>query len=309
MSKFNAIYLLFLTLILAGSISTALADRNPAGPEDSSASLQKYRGWRLIAEQLLRDGIKQEEVNLVFENPELPAFGFIPFKLKPVESFRIYDGMTATKRVDKAEQALKDYKMIFLDAERKLGVTKYVIAAIISVETNWGSVLGDQSVLYRLCRIASTADEYNIRLNFRKHHLENPSVTFKQTEDRARYLFNTFYPQIRALFQIYQNNPAEMLKLKGSVAGAFGLPQFLPQSYLDYAQDGNHDKKIDLFMPEDAIISVANFLKSNGWKRLLPSQEKLKVLWNYNRSEAYGLAIIKVALSLQNRELGLNYAK
>ena len=52
----------------------------------------------------------------------------------------------------------------------------------------------------------------------------------------------------------------------GSYAGAIGLPQFMPGSIRRFAVDGNNDGKIDLRnSPEDAIASVANFLKAHGW--------------------------------------------
>ena len=52
----------------------------------------------------------------------------------------------------------------------------------------------------------------------------------------------------------------------GSYAGAIGLPQFMPGSIRRFAVDGNNDGRIDLRnSPEDAIASVANFLKAHGW--------------------------------------------
>jgi membrane-bound lytic murein transglycosylase B len=56
------------------------------------------------------------------------------------------------------------------------------------------------------------------------------------------------------------------LNQTGSYAGAIGLPQFMPGSIRRFAVDGNKDGKIDLRnSPEDAIASVANFLKVHGW--------------------------------------------
>jgi membrane-bound lytic murein transglycosylase B len=48
--------------------------------------------------------------------------------------------------------------------------------------------------------------------------------------------------------------------INGSWAGAFGIPQFLPSSFLKFAVDGNGDGVIDLFDMEDAIYSVGNYL-------------------------------------------------
>lgn len=55
------------------------------------------------------------------------------------------------------------------------------------------------------------------------------------------------------------------LNLKGSFAGAMGYGQFMPSSYKQYAVDFNGDGHINLWDPEDAIGSVANYFKAHGW--------------------------------------------
>ena len=56
--------------------------------------------------------------------------------------------------------------------------------------------------------------------------------------------------------------------MKSSYAGALGIPQFMPSSYLNYAQDYDNDNLTDLIdSPADAIGSVGNYLKEYGWKR------------------------------------------
>ena len=58
-----------------------------------------------------------------------------------------------------------------------------------------------------------------------------------------------------------------MLEIKGSYAGAIGIPQFMPSSYRRYAIDFDGDGKVDLSgSAADAIGSVANYLKSFGWE-------------------------------------------
>jgi membrane-bound lytic murein transglycosylase B len=55
--------------------------------------------------------------------------------------------------------------------------------------------------------------------------------------------------------------------LRGSWAGAIGIPQFMPGSYMKFAVDFDGDGQVDLSgTPADAIGSVANFLKQHGWK-------------------------------------------
>ena len=53
----------------------------------------------------------------------------------------------------------------------------------------------------------------------------------------------------------------------GSYTGAIGIPQFLPSSIVQYAVDYDGNRQIDLrTSPADAIGSVANYLKQNGWE-------------------------------------------
>ena len=53
----------------------------------------------------------------------------------------------------------------------------------------------------------------------------------------------------------------------GSYAGAIGLGQFMPSNYEAYGVDFNEDGRITLQRPADAIASIANYLKQNGWRR------------------------------------------
>ena len=57
-----------------------------------------------------------------------------------------------------------------------------------------------------------------------------------------------------------------MLDIRGSYAGAMGIPQFMPSSYRKYAVDFNGNHKTNLMdEPADAIGSVANYLQGYGW--------------------------------------------
>ena len=92
-------------------------------------------------------------------------------------------------------------------------------------------------ILYRLARLAMANDPDNLRRNLNRWSAGDPDVE-QRLRARARYLEDTFYPEVRATFEIARREGIDPLGLKGSGAGEFGFPQFLPTSYLQYAVDG-----------------------------------------------------------------------
>lgn len=119
------------------------------------------------------------------------------------------------------------------------GVPEEVIVAIIGVETEYGRNMGKFGVMQAL---ATLAFRYPPRADFFRDELE-------------QYLL------------LARENGFEPLALKGSYAGALGIPQFMPSSLRRYAVDFDGDGRIDLAHSRaDAIGSVASFLAQHGWE-------------------------------------------
>ena len=112
-------------------------------------------------------------------------------------------------------------------------------------------------------------------------------------EARAKYKTNWAIEQLQALEKLNKISPLPVNEIKGSWAGAFGMSQFLPSSYISWAVDGNNDGVINLFDKADAIFSVANYLSSNGWGK--SDDKQRKAIWHYNHSSAYVDAVIKLS--------------
>lgn len=124
-------------------------------------------------------------------------------------------------------------------AAQQYGVDPAYIVAIIGVETLYGRNTGNYYVLQALTTLAF---DFPKRADFYQKELE-------------QYLLLTREEQVQPL------------GWKGSYAGAMGLGQFISSSYRQYAQDFNHDGQRNLWDPEDAIGSVANYLAQHGWQR------------------------------------------
>ena len=134
--------------------------------------------------------------------------------------------------------------------EKETGVPAQIIVSIIGVETIYGRHMGGFSVRDTLSTLGfdypNTPNKIARETLF-KNQLED-LILLCWTENRQAKPFKT------------------CLNQTGSYAGAIGLPQFMPGSIRRFAVDGNKDGKIDLRnSPEDAIASVANFLKVHGW--------------------------------------------
>lgn len=124
-------------------------------------------------------------------------------------------------------------------AEALAGVPAEVIVAIIGIETIYGKHLGRFDTFAALTTLAF---DYPPRANLFRRELE-ALLLLAREEGRAPDSY------------------------RGSYAGAIGLPQFLPSSIRAYAVDFDGDGRIDLTAsPDDAIGSVANFLKAHGWE-------------------------------------------
>ena len=67
--------------------------------------------------------------------------------------------------------------------------------------------------------------------------------------------------------QILDRGDIDVSRLRGSWAGAMGQPQFMPSSYLKWAEDFDEDGRTDIWSsPADVFASIANYMKAHGWK-------------------------------------------
>ncbi|HRE15687.1 MAG TPA: lytic murein transglycosylase B [Rhodocyclaceae bacterium] len=140
-------------------------------------------------------------------------------------------------RIENGVQFWQTYQDTIARASAEYGVPPEIIVAIIGVETIYGRNTGGFSVFEALSTLAF---HYPRRAEFFRTELE-------------QFLLLT------------RENKLPTLTVKGSYAGAIGIPQFMPGSQRRYAVDFNGDGRIDLASVDDAIGSVARFLERHGW--------------------------------------------
>lgn len=142
-------------------------------------------------------------------------------------------------RIEKGVEFWQAHADTLEKAEQETGVPAEMIVAIIGVETRFGTYKGKNKVLDSLTTLA-----------------------FEREKRQA--FFRRELKEFLLLCREQGFNPREV---KGSYAGAMGMPQFISSSYRAYAVDFDGDEKADLFDNVDDVIgSVANYFKVHGWQ-------------------------------------------
>jgi len=280
---------------LAATVALALVC-NTARAQDDGYARADYRGWDYLVDKLVADGVDPRRVHRAFSDPRIEPFDGLEFGLRPREPSSMYRGFTQSSSVAQARRCKAEHEVALDAAERAHGVPASVVAAIIHIESGCGRNTGSEVVLYRLARLAMANEPSNLRRNVARHAAisDEPDVE-SLTRTRGQYLEDTFYPEVLATFQISDRLDIDPLGLRGSGSGAFGMPQFLPRSYLSYGVDGNGDGRVSLYDADDAIASCANYLAAHGWRDAHTRAERRRVIWHYNRSDAYIDAVLGLA--------------
>lgn len=201
--------------------------------------------------------------------------------------------------VRKSREFLKENMKLLKRAEDRFSVPSEVITAILWVETKFGSYLGNHHLVSVFLSTALSSKYEFVRLNMNEINNNNTLDSIAKDTLKQKLLLRSKRKSDWALEQlIYLDSarkklPVNVTTLKGSWAGAFGLSQFLPSSYVRWAVDGDNDGIIDLFKLEDAVFSVANYLKSNGWSDA--TKDKHAAVFHYNNSDDYVKAVLTLA--------------
>ncbi len=152
------------------------------------------------------------------------------------------------KRVEQGIAFLKEHQKTFKKVEKIYSIPQEYVAAIIGIETVYGRNVGKYPVFDTLSTLAY---EKNRRNSF-------------------------FEKELQHFLRLSHTEGFDPKEIKGSYAGAIGLGQFMPSSYEAYGVDFDGDGKLRLHQPKDAIASVANYLKKNGWRKGEPIATRVR---------------------------------
>jgi membrane-bound lytic murein transglycosylase B len=252
---------------------------------------------------LIRDGFDSSKIEQLFDDPRVePALRSVSLFFVHSEAKLDYAQFTTQESIQKAKDYIEKHHDKLTWAEKNFGVDKNVITAVLLVETRLGTFTGSSPVFNTFATMVSLKDQDRRETLFQ--NITNPNRVPRETfEKQADRRWSWAYEQLKAFLQYTEREGIDPLSIYGSYAGALGIAQFLPTSILAYAKDGNNDGRIDLFDHSDAIASVANYLKTFGWKPGISREKAEKAVFAYNRSSYYVNTILAIADLLEKQEI------
>ena len=271
---------------------------------NSSNDLQsiesKYEFFSPIIEKLYEEGVDSSFIKNFIEHSSVRFDEkYVKINVTGYLTKPDYSKHYNARSVKKSKKFLSEYISILEEAEKKFGVQKEVITSVLWVETRHGGYLGNNHIPTVFISTAMADQEEFIEMNTEifKETFSEDSEKRQEYEDkviaRAKRKSNWALKELVALSKIYSERNVDIYNIKGSWAGAFGMSQFLPSSFLNWAVDGDGDGEIDLFTHHDAIYSVANYLKTNGWGKT--EKQQRAAVYHYNHSNDYVDAVLKLA--------------
>lgn len=258
--------------------------------------------FTLLEDHLINDkedAFTAEQIRRIFRNPS------VTFDIKGVagyfqhrESKLNYGQFLSDANIGKAKAYMKQNQAALQKTETAYGVDKEVITAILLVETKLGTYVGNRSVLNILASMASLEDKAT-RDRFWNEIPERNRVSREEYEKKSLQKARWAYKELKAFIKYIIKEGIDPHGVTGSYAGAMGYAQFMPSNILWLAEDGNNDGSVNLFHHEDAIASIANYLKHYGWKPGISRETAGKVVYHYNHSSYYVDTVLNIADKLR----------
>ena len=197
---------------------------------------------QFIDEMVEKHGFDRDQLTAKFSTAKR-LDGVLESISKPAEkvlTWKEYRPIFVTsKRIRLGNKFLQKNHEALQRAEKEFGVPAEIITAIIGVETYYGKSTGRTQVFDSLVTLGF---DYPPRSQFFLSELEQYLLLAREVGFDVR-------------------------AIRGSYAGAMGMPQFISSSYRHYAVDFDGDGKRDLLNNTvDAIGSVANYFREHGWQ-------------------------------------------
>jgi lytic murein transglycosylase len=189
------------------------------------------------------------------------------------QSFETFSGRMIPPRMKRAKNMLAKHASTFGRIEQQYGVPKEIVVAIWGLETDFGAVSSNNSVLSAVATLA-----YDCR---RSDFFRGQLVDALRIIDRGDL------------------SPAQMI---GGLHGEIGQTQFLPSSYVAFAVDFDGNGRADLIRStSDVLASTANYMRGKGWRKgadWQPGSANFNVIKEWNKSDVYSRTVAEFARRL-----------
>lgn len=285
-------------LALAGLILLFVVSVSGRVEAEGAASAPEY--FTKLQARLIKDGFDAEGIGELYRQPG------VAFETRGVSLFfrhsegRLdYGQFLKDRRIQMARQYMIDHSGALAAAEDRYGVAREIITAIMLVETQLGTLVGNQTVFNILSTMAAL-DDTAVRKAFWNDLPKERRLKRKAFEKKADRKSSWAYTELKALLRYVEAEKMDPVAIQGSYAGAMGYCQFMPSNALRLGVDGNGDERVDLFDHTDAIASVGNYLKHHGWKPGMTRKQQFQVILKYNYSKPYANTILDIAARLRD---------
>lgn len=283
--------LALLLLLLASVLSVGL---------EASGAMAVPQPFDNVQSRLIADGFDAERVRELYGQPEV-AFESrgVALFFRHSEARLNYGQFLEERRIEMARQYVIDHSGALAAAEAQYGVPREIITAIMLVETQLGTLVGNQ-IVFNILSTMAALDDATVRKAFWRDLPTERRLKRKAFEKKADRKSLWAYNELKALLRFVEAEKLDPVAIQGSYAGAMGYCQFMPSNALRLGVDGNGDDRVDLFDHTDAIASVANYLKHHGWKPDMTRQQQYQVILKYNYSKPYANTILDIAARLRD---------
>jgi membrane-bound lytic murein transglycosylase B len=222
---------------LAASLAPAAAAPVAEAPEPPAVPQQIAQ---FVDEMVERHGFDRAALHALFAKlrPQPRVLAAMDAQVRPQPWFQYRPIFVNRARIDAGLRFWREHEALLERARAEFGLPEEMIVATLGIETFYGRHTGTHPVLDAL---AALAFEYPRRAAF-------------------------FRGELEAFLLLARDDGFDPAAIRGSFAGALGLPQFMPSSWRKWAVDFDGDGRIDLWKSAaDAIGSVANYYRVFGW--------------------------------------------
>lgn len=203
-----------------------------------------------------RAGISERTLSAAFSGLQPDPKVLDLQRQQPEFKIPIWDYVAALvddERVADGKAAMAKNAGALARAEQTYGVSRYMLAAIWGVESNFGSEMGGRPLVQSLSTLACFGA-------------------------RAGY----FRSELMATLKIIDRGDIPPDRLTGSWAGAFGQTQFMPSSFLRLAVAGSDGRRDIVDSADAALSSTANYFRKSGWRSGVPWGFEVKLPQGYS---------------------------